>query len=324
MPENRPIGFIGQNTYFFDKKEELNPFSAVVDVKPQITVSPKSIPFNSKTDSVVLSSVLFKGNGIPVNIFAEKGKVAGKTVEIPGYQIDDQGNTNSCGTTSLTSVLKYFGSDVKDHWEIDKKIRSTRFDMFTAPGDIVSFAESKGFRAGLKNNATFEDLASFVDKGIPAIILIDPSSEYNFNMHWMVVKGYERNEKGEIDNFKIADPSGGWSYNQSAAELKKQWGNIRVGFEKFPVTGDKKSFSTGYNNLMITMVPKNKIIKTPDGKPIDTNLVVIPGKADTIHGYGAQIVARSALILDKTITLGQSMGKAVSGKVSSLAKKMGL
>src|SRR5437773_770739 len=61
------------------------------------------------------------------------------TTHISGYKIDDQGDTNACGTTSLTSVLKHYGADVKDHWEIDKDIRSTRFDMFTAPGSVIDY-----------------------------------------------------------------------------------------------------------------------------------------------------------------------------------------
>lgn len=332
MLENRPIGFIGTNADFFSKKSVLPPYGPVTE-----TVTPKNSL--AKTDANLVNSLLFKGNTNieNLNFFgmnkAESGpgKPAGPITELPAYKIDDQGNTNACGTTSLTSVLKYFGSNVKDHFEIDKAIRSTRFDMFTAPGDMVNYAKSKGFKAGLKNNGSLEDITSFVDKGVPVLILIDPGDKFDFNMHWIVIKGYERNSKGEIDNLKVADPAGGWSYNQDVAELKKEWGNIHVGSENFPVLGGRRSFASGYNNLMIPVAPKNKVIKTPDGKSVNTNSIKFPDEFDTVQGYGSRVVSGGALLIDQTITAGQSIGKYVSGttttisnKVSSLAKSLGL
>jgi hypothetical protein len=315
MFENRPIGFVGRNTVFYSGKDVIVPFApaaAKIEPKNTVDVGNKPLVLNNniftKTDSAQVNSLILKGNSKvgDINIFEMGAKVPGKANlagiknELPDYKIDDQGNTNSCGTTSLTSVLKYFGSDIKDHFEIDKAIRSARFDMFTAPGDIVSYAKSKGFKAGLNNNSTPEDLASFIDKGVPVIILIDPGDQYDFNMHWIVIKGYERNDKGEIDKVNIADPAGGWTYTKDMESLKKQWGNIRVGFENIPVLG-RESVSTGYNNLMIPIVPKNKMIKLPDGKMINSATINIPSQFDSVHGYGARVVGKSVLLLDKAI-----------------------
>ncbi len=306
------IGFVGQNNIYVPK----------LTLKPQ-PKNPPDITEKSNTlakkDVNNVDSQLLKSNITYTTINGKSIKLPpnvgiGKLKnEISDYKIDDQGDTNSCGTTSLTSVLKHYGSKIKDHWEIDKSIRSARFDMFTTPGDIVSFAIKSGFRAGMKNNGDFDELAKYTDKGVPVMILMDPDQKTDFGLHWMVVTGYERGMAGTIDSLKIANPAGGYLYTEKTNEFNAKWSDLRVGFEKTPVIGGKSTFSTGYNRLMIPIVPKDKMIKTPDGKLLDANKINIPNDTDSIQGKGARVVGKGAIFADKTIGLGEKISVLFKG-----------
>ncbi|GIW22431.1 MAG: hypothetical protein KatS3mg068_1438 [Candidatus Sericytochromatia bacterium] len=220
------------------------------------------------------------------------------------FKIDDQGNTNSCGTTSLASVLKYHGVNVKDHWEIDKSIRSTKFDFFTTPGDIVSYAKSKGMKAGMKNNSSIEDITNYIDKGLPVMALIDPgSNKYDTGLHWIVINGYERDEKGNVNKLKISDPSGGYSYNQDIDYFKKEWEQINVGTDSLPLINKPMTISSGYKNLIVVISPKSGTVKTPDGNILPASSIKVPNDSDTFGGTSARVLAKGALILDKLINL---------------------
>ncbi len=257
----------------------------------------------------------FPFNQTKVSVGVAKNNKANQTAEIHSYKIDDQGDTNACGTTSLTSVLRYYGANVKDHWQIDKDIRSTRFDMFTAPGAVIDFAKSKGFNAGMKNDGDVEQLAKYVDKGVPPMVLIDstPDEKYDTGLHWEVVTGYQRDNKGKISHLKIADPSGGNVELQDVNSFKKEWGSVKIG-EDLPLLG-KKSVGTGYNNMFIVITPKNTDIKAPDGKKVNTTSVIVPHDHDTVTGKVAKVFAKGAKLADDVITFEQKVEKAFENTV---------
>lgn len=313
MLENKPLGFVGQAAPSILKDiQALNQTNKTQPATTNDSLATK--------DSVKISSVTAPQN--PFNIWDMVNLTSDdnvtytpsnfKRTELCNYKIDDQGDTNSCGTTSLTSVLKYFGVNVKDHFEVDKTIRSTRFDMFTAPGDIVNYANSKGLNAGFKKNSNLDEVASFIDKGVPVMVLIDSGTQYDFNMHWVVITGYEKDDKNKIANVVISDPAGGYTRTQDVESFSERWGNIKVGSEKLPLVGGKISLKTGYNNLIIPIAPKNKGITLPDGKVASSKDIKIPHEMDTIQGYGSRVVAKSALLLDKTIGLGEKAYKTTS------------
>jgi len=313
MLENRALGFVGKaaSTGFFTPVN-------TTPANPSVETEKTGVSRLSVQDTIKVASKssiqpfdfanIFSNTNSNTDTPIQKSDKIVSTTELPEYKIDDQGNTNACGTTSLTSVLKYFGSNVKDHWEIDKAIRSTKFDMFTAPGDIVSYARSKGFNAGLKNNSSAEEAAKFIDQGVPVIALIDPGDKYDFNMHWVVLVGYEKNDQGKVSSLKIADPGWGSTYTEDIETFNKEWKNVQVGVEKFPLLG-KTSVSTGYNQLIIPIVPKKGTVKTPDGKTLKAEDIKIPHQWDTVHGFGAKMVSRGAVLIDKTVTFGQSVMK---------------
>lgn len=220
------------------------------------------------------------------------------------FKIDDQGNTNSCGTTSLASVLKHHGVKVKDHWEIDKSIRSTKLDFFTTPGDIVGYAKDRGMNAGMKNNSKVEDIANYVDKGLPVMALIDPGADkYDMGLHWIVVNGYERDNKGDINKLKISDPSGGYSYSQDVDDFKKEWSQINIGTNNIPLINKPMTVSSGYKNLIVVISPKNGVLKSPNGDLLQASTVKLPNSSDTFGGASARVLAKGAVLVDKLITL---------------------
>lgn len=315
MLENKPIGFVGKAAPSLLKDIQALKEKTTDNSAPKKAVSLSAGDFltvqnhnNSAQLPFEVSSLINFGDtnvtySAPSNL---------KRTEIKNYKIDDQGDTNSCGTTSLTSVLNHFGANIKDHFEIDKSIRSQKFDMFTAPGDIVSYANSKGFNAGLKKDSNVQEVASFIDKGIPVMALIDSGDKYDFNMHWIVITGYEKDDKGKMKNFVIADPSGGYTYTKDIESFTEKWSNIQVGTEKMPVIGGKATFKSGYNNLIIPIAPKNKNITLSTGKTINSKDIKIPNEFDTIQGYGSRVVSKGAIILERTVGLGQSIYKTAS------------
>ena len=175
---------------------------------------------------------------------------------IPQYGLNvvpiDQGNTNGCGTTSLAMVMNYYGQQVSRE-QIDKDIRQG--DVFTSADNILSWAAGHGMRAEMKNEASLEDLASMIDQGVPVITLIEPSDPNDLNLHYEVVTGYTRGPDGKISDISIR-----------ADDFMKCWSNIRL-----------KGVGTGYNRLMIAMVPKgDRPIVGADGKSRPASQVELP------------------------------------------------
>jgi hypothetical protein len=168
-----------------------------------------------------------------------------------GVLAQDQGRTNACGTTSLANVMTHWGVP-RTHQDIDKSIRA--FDMFTAPDKLVQYARDNGMRAEMKTDAKLDDIARMIDQGVPPIVLLDPDSDDNFNLHYVTVSGYNRDANGKISELVIADSAGGRRYTMSAEEFQKQWDNLKL-----------KNVSTGLNNVMITVMPKSGNITGGDG-----------------------------------------------------------
>jgi hypothetical protein len=155
----------------------------------------------------------------------------------------DQGNTNACGTTSLANVMTHWGMP-RTHEQIDQSIRA--FDMFTAPDKLVEYARNNGMRAELKADASLDDITRMIDQGAPPIVLMDPDSDSNANLHYVTVTGYNRDANGKVTDVVIADSAGGDRYTMPVEEFQQKWDNLKMG-----------GIGTGLNNVMITAVPND-------------------------------------------------------------------
>lgn len=234
---------------------------------------------------------------------AVKSAPEGRDVQDFDRFLEDQGNTNGCGTTSLAMMLSFWknqpGAFTREG--IDKSIR--HFNLFTSPQNVGAYARDHGMRAEVVNNAKVEDLTSLLDKGVPVQILYDPDGDGSDEaLHYVVATDYTKDDKGNVTGIKIADPAGGYEKTVPITEFKQRW-------DKLEFMGQK----TGLNNVMIPMLPKeNTPIRGKDG--------VVRNSKDIQLPKGGNLGWRAA-IADKLTDAASFAGKAID-TVKSTAKKV--
>lgn len=233
---------------------------------------------------------------------------------------------NSCGTTALSMVMKYFQGHTLENSvpTIDRYIRargtldfalptgqikSVAIDGYTAPRDIVNYANQRGLRAGLKNQASLAELRAFLDQGVPCLCLTD----WNFgengseprqaapdaqSLHWVSVIGYEtRQRPGGSQServYLVANPHGWvrWVQRVAEADFDKVWSGSGPGLEQL-ITGQQR-INTGMRRLLIAMVPRDEQaeIIAPDGSVRKAGTIQIPQGHDGLRGQLAQVGSR--------------------------------
>jgi ABC-type bacteriocin/lantibiotic exporter with double-glycine peptidase domain len=146
--------------------------------------------------------------------------------------IHDQGQENSCGTTSLAMSMAYLGVP-GDFNIID---RSARFHnpgagVGTAPGDMVQFARRSGLQAQEYNDSSMEDLVSHVRAGRPVTVLLnyqpDGSTGGDGMAHYLNVIGFNRDSNGEITDVILVNPWGR-EETMSIDNFKDQWSDVSL------------------------------------------------------------------------------------------------
>ena len=105
----------------------------------------------------------------------------------------DQGDSQGCGTTSLSMILKYFGIDISRE-AIDSVIRRTDSSAGSNPGDLIEFARDHGLEAEGYNNASWEDVKSMIDQGYPVMASIGNGDG---GRHLIVITGYQTGADGK-------------------------------------------------------------------------------------------------------------------------------
>lgn len=223
---------------------------------------------------------------------------------------------NSCGTTSLSMVLKYWQGHTLENTvtTIDKHIRaqgslelnlpggkkSIPIDGFTSARDIVDYAKTHGMRAGMKNQASVDDLKAYLDKGIPLMTLTDWNYESGSgstqpsggkpdgkSLHWVDIIGYEYKTNPETKKqemyLKVGNP---WGIVQdvSATDFTKIWSKLSL-----EIPGGKR-VDTGMDRLFVALVPRDddKSIVAPNGKVSRAGDISLPMGDDGIKGWLAQ------------------------------------
>jgi hypothetical protein len=147
----------------------------------------------------------------------------------------DQGDSNGCGTTSLSMILKYFGIDISRE-AIDAVIRRTDSSAGSNPGDLIEFARDNGLEAEGYNNGTWEQLKSMIDEGYPCMASIGNSSD---GRHLIVITGYETGPDGETrvlyHDPELGDEGGvaGTEQSMSLDEFKEKWGKNDFGLTNY-------------------------------------------------------------------------------------------
>ncbi|MEX1997442.1 MAG: C39 family peptidase [Candidatus Andersenbacteria bacterium] len=77
-------------------------------------------------------------------------------------------HASMCGPASLKMVLAYYGIE-KTEQEL-AQLAGTDSDLGTSAEGIKEAAESFGFTVEVKNNGTFEDIQTWLDKKAPVIV----------------------------------------------------------------------------------------------------------------------------------------------------------
>ena len=77
-------------------------------------------------------------------------------------------HASMCGPASLKMVLAYYGIE-KTEQEL-AQLLGTHPDLGTSDEQLKKAAESLGFKVEIKNNSTFEDIQSWLDKKVPVIV----------------------------------------------------------------------------------------------------------------------------------------------------------
>lgn len=232
----------------------------------------------------------------------------------PGVLAIQEQEGNSCGTTSLSMLMSYYQGHTLENAvpTIDNYIRANsqetsafaqltqliELDGFTAPRDIVNYANDRGFRAGMQNDASIGQIKSYLDQGVPVMVLTD----WNFksggerprsadpdgaSLHWVNVIGYEYaphpdTEEPELQ-LVIANPHGRVQ-RVNEHDFLDVWSNL-----KLSVT-ENREVDTGMNRLLVAMVPsdESREIVAPDGQVRQAGDIAIPDGSDGLGGWAAQ------------------------------------
>src|SRR5262249_53203491 len=143
----------------------------------------------------------------------------------------DQGNTNGCGTTSLAMIVSYLTGKSITEADIDKQIR--RMDVFTAPRDLLDYARSQGLAAEGYNHGSWDEMMSYIDRGLPCQALIDVTGDNSItHMHYVAVTGHGRNADGS-EYVIIHNPATGTEQKLSRDEFEKKWSSTPLGFDHY-------------------------------------------------------------------------------------------
>lgn len=259
------------------------------------------------------------------------------TVVKPGLLRVQEQEGNSCGTTSLSMLLKYWqGHNLENNvTTIDQYIRAQgqlevalpggikkfEIDGYTAGRDIVEYAQQHGMRAGLKNNASISDIKAYIDKGVPVMCLTDWNFEGGTrempakanpdakSVHWVNIIGYEYQQNPESKQtelyLKIANPHG-IVQRVSESDFKKIWEDIKL-------KAGNKLINTGMDRLLVAMVPRDDqaSIVAPNGTVYQAGDISIPTGNDGIKGWAAQkgseILQKASEFQDHAVQRGVQM-----------------
>jgi predicted double-glycine peptidase len=149
----------------------------------------------------------------------------GKLLDFPNTR---QAYEYSCGPGAVQTVMAYYGEDFRESELIG--LLKTAKDEGTFAKDIVEFLHYQGFQATVKHKMTISELFSYIDKGIPVIVLIQAwGSQDDFRKkykdcwndgHFVVVIGYT--DKDVL----ISDPALYTTGYIPIPEFKERWHDL--------------------------------------------------------------------------------------------------
>jgi hypothetical protein len=132
---------------------------------------------------------------------------------------------NSCGTCSLSAVLRHFGIEVSPR-EIDREIRNA--NIYTAPSLMVEYARKKGLEAAFFHEGSVEELKDFIRKDVPVVLALDVEREGLrgwLELHYVTAISFS-----DEDGFRLGiyNP---WGLREeiTGEELARAWDDVLLG-----------------------------------------------------------------------------------------------
>lgn len=235
---NKKIGEIAQDKGYISKIQ----FTKVLSVQKKIVsffivgMAASSLLTGCKTPNVGNYSVVQNysdGSGSPLKVltvnpagsvnYYDDGTIA--ISNIPFYQ---QGNDNTCGQATMTSILNYWGVGLTYQNVVNQ---TNSWNMFTDVNKITEYLRKKGIYAQDYRGATTNFIKDRIRKGLPPIVLLDFGSLSS--EHYVIVKGYNDDKK----KFLILDPVDGPNIEIDYDNFENMWANKSL--KKLGLFGDK-------------------------------------------------------------------------------------
>jgi hypothetical protein len=150
----------------------------------------------------------------------------------------DQGDTKACGTSSLAMIMSYLGVPVSRQ-DIDSEVR--RIDQGAMPQPLIDYAREHGLNAEGYNHGSWDEIKSYVDRGIPVQTLIkthadgDPS-----HGHFVAVVGFRTDPATGKEQIGFRNSADGGKVDwMDRAEFENKWHNHFAGFDDFFIAYSK-------------------------------------------------------------------------------------
>ncbi len=199
----------------------------------------------------------------------------------------------ACGTTCLAMIVRFLTHDnALTPDEIDQQIRRLP-GMFSAPSDLITFAQRKGLRAEEYNDNSLQQLEDLVTQGIPVMVLLDltPDNALDFTQwHWVVVVGVEGNNGQKT--LVIDNP---WGRREEWPQYRflKEWSHLRL-----------LGLVFGYSNYLIAIGEGDDNL--PPGRSTGARAanIVTKGLADVLNGFARVRTNKSVLGLGQMVSGG--------------------
>jgi len=158
--------------------------------------------------------------------------------QLPGATDDsvmppvDQGDTLACGTSSLAMIMNYLGVHVSRQ-DIDSEVR--RVDQGAMPQPLIDYAREHGLEAEGYNHGSWDEIKSYIDRGIPVQALINTKADGNpSNGHFVAVVGFRTDPKTGQEQIGFRNSADGGKVDwMDRAEFENKWTNHFAGFDKF-------------------------------------------------------------------------------------------
>jgi tetratricopeptide (TPR) repeat protein len=188
---------------------------------------------------------------------------------------------NNCGPMSAKMVLSYYGINLSQE-SCRLALRPNGTDKMTRVDQLVSFIESKGLKAALRENGNLNTLRELLSLGVP-VITMQWLKQGNPVAHYRVARGYNLAN----NTFIFADSMYSSQVIYTAAQVESLW----------------KSFDHRY--IAVYRAEQEEAVKTILGEDADaqTNLIravdaafeyanVFPGDIDAWRNLGYTVAAR--------------------------------